>query len=84
MKQSYSSEVNSRSASYKIPRLLWQPKVRRRVHTSPPTRQMKAVRVLKPQVFKIHFSIMPHLRLCIAGLFILFHKLSISGRKSGV
>jgi hypothetical protein len=58
MEQSLSCEANQ-----EIPRLLWNPKVRFRVHKSPPLvpilSRMHAVHILSPYFPKIHSDIFP-------------------------
>jgi hypothetical protein len=61
IEQSPSSAANSRSASQKIPRLLWDTNVHYRVHKSPPMvpvlRNMNSVHTLPPYFIKIHLNV---------------------------
>jgi hypothetical protein len=60
-------EANRFSTSQEIPRILWKSKVQYRIHKWPPPvpilSQLSAVQTLACHFLKIHFNIIPHLRL---------------------
>ena len=74
MEQSPSWEANRFSASQEIPRILWSPKVYYPIHKClPPVSilsQLEPVHTPTFHFLKIHFNIIPHLRLGLpSGLF---------------
>jgi len=74
MEKSLSWEGYSRSASQKVPRLVWNPKVHFRAHSSPPLvpilNQINPVQTFPPYFPKINSNINLHLRLGLpSGVF---------------
>ena len=74
MEQSPSWESNRFSASQEIPRILWNPKVRYRIHKCPPPvpilSQLHPVYALTSHCLTIRFNIIPHLLISLpSGLF---------------
>jgi hypothetical protein len=65
MEQSPSSGANSYPANQQIHRLLWNPKIRYRIHNSPPLvpvlSQMHSVYIFPQYFSKIHSNITFHL-----------------------